>query len=95
MSKKLELELRIETIIVSWIRNAIILITLAVAIKNFAKEKMTTISNLLILLSIIVIIYIYKRLEGLKKHFNKNKLNKLYFIISILFFISILVLYNI
>tara|TARA_Y100000389_G_scaffold51151_1_gene46869 strand:- start:885 stop:1172 length:288 start_codon:yes stop_codon:yes gene_type:complete len=95
MSKKLELELRIETIIVSWIRNAIILITLAVAIKNFAKEKMTTISNLLILLSIIIIIYIYKRLDGLKKHFNKNKLNKLYFIISILFFISILVLYNI
>lgn len=95
MSKKLELELRIETIIVSWIRNAIILITLAVAIKNFAKEKMTTISNLLILLSIIIIIYIYKRLDGLKKHFNKNKLNKLYFIIGILFFISILVLYNI
>lgn len=95
MSKKLELELRIETIIVSWIRNAIILITLAVAIKNFGKEKMTTVSNLLILLSIIVIIYIYKRLEGLKKHFNKKKLNKLYFIIGILFFISILVLYNI
>ena len=95
MSKKLELELRIETIIVSWIRNAIILITLAVAIKNFAKEKMTTISNLLILLSIIVIIYIYKKLKELKKNFNKNKLNKLYFIIFILFCISILVLYNI
>lgn len=95
MNKKLELQLRIETIVVSWIRNSIILITLAVAIKNFAKEKMTNIANLLIMLSLLILIYVYKTLDDLKEHFDKSKINKLYFIIGILSFISILVLYNI
>ena len=95
MNKKLELQLRIETIVVSWIRNSIILITLAVAIKNFAKEKMTNIANLLIMLSLLILIYVYKTLDDLKENFDKSKINKLYFIISILSFISLLVLYNI
>lgn len=95
MNKKLELQLRIETIVVSWIRNSIILITLAVAIKNFAKEKMTNIANLLIMLSLLILIYVYKTLDDLKENFDKSKINKLYFIIGILSFISILVLYNI
>jgi uncharacterized membrane protein YidH (DUF202 family) len=95
MSKKLELQLRIEAIVVSWFRNSIILITLAVAIKNFAKEKMTNIANLLIMLSLLILIYIYKTLDDLKENFDKAKINKLYFIIGILSFISILVLYNI
>lgn len=95
MNKKLELQLRIETIVVSWVRNSIILITLAVAIKNFAKEKMTNIANLLIMLSLLILIYVYKTLDDLKENFDKAKINKLYFIIGILSFISILVLYNI
>ena len=95
MNKKLELQLRIETIVVSWIRNSIILITLAVAIKNFAKEKMTNIANLLIMLSLLILIYVYKTLDDLKENFDKSKINKLYFIIGILSFISILILYNI
>ena len=89
------MQLRIETIVVSWIRNSIILITLAVAIKNFAKEKMTNIANLLIMLSLLILIYVYKTLDDLKENFDKSKINKLYFIIGILSFISILILYNI
>lgn len=94
MSKVLELELRIENIIVSWLRNSIILITLATALKSFGGDKMIMISNLLILLSIFVIFYIYKKINKLKSHFKNVEVNNLYLIIYVLFIITILVLFR-
>ena len=94
MSKVLDLELRIETIIISWLRNSIILITLATALKSFGGDKMVLVSNLLILLSMFVIFYIYKKLNKLKSHFKNVEVNNLYLIIYVLFIISILVLFK-
>lgn len=94
MSKVLELELRIENIIVSWLRNSIILITLATALKSFGGDKMILVSNLLILLSMFVISYIYKKINKLKSHFKNVEVNNLYLIIYALFIVSILVLFK-
>ena len=94
MSKILELELRIENIIVSWLRNSIILITLATALKSFGGDKMILVSNLLILLSMFVVFYIYKKINRLKTHFKNIEVNNIYLIIYTLFIISILVLFK-
>ncbi len=94
MSKVLDLELRIETIIISWLRNSIILITLATALKSFGGDRMIIISNLLILLSMFIIFYIYKKMNKLKSHFKNVEVNNLYLIIYVLFIIAILVLFK-
>ena len=61
MSKEFELELRIENSIISWLRNSIILIALSISLKSFGGDKMFLVSNLALLLSLSVLVYLNKK----------------------------------
>jgi hypothetical protein len=91
MTQVLELELRIEAVYASWFRNAIILITLAAALKNIDIK----ISNVVLTLSLCVILYIYKNLIKLKDNIHEKKLYKFNILLSLLLLTALLVLYYI
>jgi hypothetical protein len=93
MSKALELELRIESNIVSWLRNSIILIALSISLKSFGGDKMFLVSNLAILLSLFILVYLYNKISKSKQYFkNIYKINNFNLIVYGLFIIYILVL---
>lgn len=76
--KILNLELQIEVVYASWFRTAVILITLAAALKNIDIK----ISNIVLTLSLCVILYIYKNLIDLKNNINKkNYINLIYYLV--------------
>lgn len=91
MKKKLNLELQIEGVYASWFRTAVILITLAAALKTIDIK----ISNIVLTLSLCVILYIYKNLIDLKNNINKKKLYKFNILLSLLLLTALLVLYYI
>lgn len=95
MSKALELELRIENSIVSWLRNSIILVALSISLKSFGGDKMFLVSNLAILLSLFILVYLYKKINKSKKYIkNIYKIDNFNLLVYGLFIICILVLFK-
>ena len=62
MSEAFVLELRIENSIISWLRNSVILIALSISLKSLGREDKSIylVSNLAILLSLCILIYLYQ-----------------------------------
>ena len=95
MSKELELELRIENNIISWLRNSIILIALSISLKSFGGDKMFLVSNLAILLSLFILVYLYKKINKSKQYIkNTYKIDNFNILVYGLFIICILVLFK-
>lgn len=95
MSKEFELELRIENSIISWLRNSIILIALSISLKSFGGDKMFLVSNLALLLSLSVLVYLNKKINKSKKYVkNIYKIDNFNLLVYGLFIICILVLFK-
>ena len=74
MSEAFVLELRIENSIISWLRNSVILIALSISLKSLGREDKSIylVSNLAILLSLCILIYLYQKISKTEKHFKNT-----------------------
>lgn len=78
MNLSFDIELRIESLFTSWLRNCIILLSLSIALRAFNEKKLKIISNILFLLSFFIAIYNFTNLQKITSDKYKKKITILY-----------------
>lgn len=90
-----EIGIKREGLIISWIRNSILILTLSLVIHNLKTNKMRILGKILNLLSILILILKLDDLKELEKYNNKKDIGELYLIKIILLMVNVLILINI